>query len=133
MNILTQLSDEHEHLHAYLECIETAATARDEHVLLAALEAARPALTDQLDAHIAREESEVFDAARATHGEGLVAPFREEHIEVRALRDDVLARADRGEAPYGASLRLCDLILDHQQREDAMLFPSLREAISDGQ
>lgn len=57
-----------------------------------------------------------------------MAPFCEEHSEIRALRDDVFARLQRGEPPYGPGLHLCELIWVHQQFDDLMLFPSAREA-----
>ncbi|HEX9058249.1 MAG TPA: hemerythrin domain-containing protein [Ktedonobacterales bacterium] len=129
MDVLTQLSGEHEALRVHLERIESAAVARDDRGLLAALEAARPALTEELDTHIDLEEAEVFAPVGESIGEGLVAPFREEHVEVRALRDDIFAAIGRGETPYAASLRLCDLISDHQRREDGMLFPSARSSL----
>jgi hemerythrin-like domain-containing protein len=128
MDILTQLSDEHEELRAALTGIEMAAEARDEAALAARLEAARAALTDALDAHIAMEEAEAFSIIAGALGEGLVAPFYEDHAEIKATRDDVYARLARGASPFEASMRLCALILSHQQREDQMLFPSAREA-----
>jgi hypothetical protein len=57
----------------------------------------------------------------------VVVPFREEHIEIRALRDDILAAAERGETLHTLVLKLCDLILNHQCREDLGLFPSAHE------
>ena len=129
MNVLTQLSDEHDQLRAHLERIQAAAEAHDDQALRAALLAAKAALTDELDAHIALEEGEAFPAIAEALGEGLVVPFREEHREVRMLRDTALAALTLGRAPHVAALRLCELILDHQQREDHMLFPSAREAV----
>lgn len=129
MDVLTRLSAEHETLSAYLERIQSAAEARDAATLSTGLEAARAALTDELDAHIAIEESEAFSAIAETLGEGLVAPFYAEHIEVRRLRDDIYTQLAGGKAPYEQALHLCELILAHQQREDLMLFPSAREAI----
>jgi hemerythrin-like domain-containing protein len=128
------LSGEHEQLRAHLERIEAAAEARDDSALLAAIREALPVLTDELDAHIALEEREAFAAIGEALGEGLVAPFREEHVEIRALRDEVVdaVAPARGEASYAATLRLCDLILDHQRREDLMLFPSARSAVPAG-
>jgi hemerythrin-like domain-containing protein len=128
MDVLARLSGEHEQLRALLECIETAAEMCDDVALTTALQAAQPSLTDELDAHVASEEAEVFGALEQALGEGLVVPFRAEHVTIRALRDDVLAAVTRGEAPHAAALELCDLILNHQRREDLVLFPSAREA-----
>jgi hemerythrin-like domain-containing protein len=132
MDVLAQLSREHEQLRAHLERIRAAAEARDDEQLRAALWAASTALTDELDHHIAQEEAEVFAAVSEALGEGLLEPFREEHVEVRLLRDEVLAAVERGKASHAAALRLCELILDHQQREDLMLFPSARGTIPVG-
>lgn len=131
MDTLTRLSHEHDDLRARLEPIESAAQAQDAPALAALLRAAQDTLTAELDAHIATEEVEVFSAIAGTMGDGLVAPFRDEHVEIRAVRDDIYAWLARGAAPYALSLRLCDLILAHQTREDLMLFPSAREALAE--
>lgn len=132
MDVLTQLSGEHEQLRAHLERIQAAAEARDDKRLHVALATARGALTDELDAHITLEEAEAFATMSEALGEGLIEPFREEHVEVRVLRDEVLAAVERGEAPHAKALGLCELILNHQQREDLMLFPSAREVMAAG-
>lgn len=129
MDILTQLSSEHDDLRALLTRIESAAEARDAAALAQSLELSRAALTTELDAHIATEEAEAFAAIADALGEGLVAPFRADHAEIRATRDEVYERLGRGEPPYEASMRLCALLLSHQMREDLMLFPSAREAV----
>jgi hypothetical protein len=59
----------------------------------------------------------------------LLEPFREEHIEACVLRDDELVAIARVGAPHDPVLGPCDLILDHQRREDLMLFASAREAL----
>lgn len=127
MDTLAQLSQEHDALRIFLERIEAAAEARDTVALSVSLEVARAALTTDLDAHISVEEAEAFSPIAEALGVGLVAPFYEEHVEIRATRDEVYTRLERDEAPYAQALRLCDLILAHQQREDLMLFPSARE------
>jgi hemerythrin-like domain-containing protein len=129
MDELTQLSHEHDDLRALLAPIQSAAEARDAAALTASLSAARVALTDDLDAHIATEEARVFSAIAGTLGNGLVAAFYDEHAEIKGIRDAIYARLARGEAPYEPSLRLCELIQEHQQREDLMLFPSAREIV----
>jgi hemerythrin-like domain-containing protein len=128
VDVLTRLTSEHDTLRTLLERIQAAAEARDATALAASLEAARPALTDELDTHIAVEEAEVFASAAASLGEGLLQPFYEEHVEIRQARGQIYAQLAQGAAPFDASLRLCELVLAHQQREDLMLFPSAREA-----
>jgi hemerythrin-like domain-containing protein len=130
MDVLTQLSDEHERLRAHLERVQAAAEARDGEALRVTLQAASAALTDELDNHIAVEEAEVFAAIAEALGEGLLEPFREEHVEVRVLRDEVFAAMERGEAPHEGALALCELIQNHQQREDLLLFPGARTALA---
>jgi hemerythrin HHE cation binding domain-containing protein len=125
MDVLTRLSREHADLRIHIERIASAAEARDALALATNLDAARAALTSELDSHITVEETEAF----AAMGEDLVAPFYAEHMEIRALRDAVFAQLKQGETPYGLSLDLCELVLAHQQREDLMLFPSVREAL----
>ena len=132
MNILTQLSDEHERLRAHLERIQSAAEVHDDKALREALQAARATLTDGLDAHIALEEAETFFTLESALGKAVLEPFREEHVEVRVLRDDMFAAADCGEAPHEAALELCALILTHQEREDLVLFPSAQPSRCQG-
>lgn len=129
MDLLTQLSDEHSDLLVHITALQTAASQRDPEALVVSLATARPALTAALDEHIALEEERVFPAVAATIGEGLVDPFVTEHREIRALRDDVFAQADAGAISPSLCLHLCELILEHQQREDLMLFPSARTAL----
>lgn len=129
MDVLTRLSAEHDTLRMLLEDIATAAEARDSAALSTRLEAAHAALSDELDTHIAIEEAEAFAAISQALGEDLILPFCEDHVEIRSLRDEVYTCLARGETPYEPSLRLCELILAHQQREDMMLFPSAREAL----
>jgi hypothetical protein len=126
MDVLTRLSREHADLRMHIERIASAAEARDALALAARLEAARVALTSELDFHITVEETEAFSAM----GDDLVAPFYAEHREIRTLRDAVFAQLKQGETLYDLSLDLCELILAHQQREDLMLFPSAREAVA---
>ena len=126
-NLLTQLSEEHRELLTCLEAIQAA--AHDTAALEAAVARARLALAAELDAHIALEEDIVFSAVERAVGGDLVAPFRDEHREIRALRDTVLASAAAGSLPPSLCLHLCDLLLAHQQREDMMLFPAARAAL----
>ncbi len=130
MNVITRLSDEHDALRAHLERIQAAAESGNTAELTANLEAARVALTTELDTHIAAEEAEVFSVVAEPLGEGIVRQFYDEHGEIRRLRDQIYAQLVRGKAPLDASLNLCELILAHQQREDLMLFPSAREVIA---
>jgi hemerythrin-like domain-containing protein len=126
-NVLTRLSDEHDTLLPLIVEIQAAAEAQDETALIAELTAGRAALTQELDAHIALEEDVAFSLIGQAIGVEMITPFRTEHTEIRALRDEVFAQADAGVASFDLCLQLCDLIQAHMQREDMMLFPSARE------
>jgi hemerythrin-like domain-containing protein len=128
-NVLTRLSDEHDTLLPLIVEIQAAAETQDKTALIEKLMAGRAALTHELDAHIALEEDVAFSIIGQAIGEEIITPFRTEHTEIRALRDEVLAQADSGGAPFNLCLQLCDIIQAHMQREDMMLFPSAREAL----
>lgn len=128
-NVLTRLSDEHDTLLPLIVEIQAAAEAQDKDILITKLIHGREALTNELDAHIALEEDVAFCIIGQAIGEEIVTPFRTEHTEIRTLRDEVLAQAVSGDAPFNLCLQLCDLIQSHMQREDMMLFPSARDAL----
>jgi hemerythrin-like domain-containing protein len=127
-NVLTRLSDEHDTLLPLIVEIQAAAEAQDKDILITLIHG-RAALTNELDAHIALEEDVAFYIIGQAIGEEIITPFRTEHTEIRALRDEVLAQVDSGDAPFNLCLQLCDLIQSHMQREDMMLFPSARDAL----
>jgi len=62
-------------------------------------------------------------------GEGMVSLFVEEHVRIRALRDQVYERMGQGRADFNECAELCDLLTDHMTREDQMLFPSARDVL----
>lgn len=131
-NVLTRLEDEHDTLLPLVIEIQAAAEAQDESALFDELKAGRTALTQELDAHITLEEDVAFSIIGQVIGEEIVSPFRAEHTEIRSLRDEVLSQVDAGIAPFNLCLQLCDLIQEHMQREDIMLFPSARDALESG-
>ncbi len=127
--VLTRLSDEHDTLLPLIVEIQAAAETQDKTTLIEKLVVGRTALTHELDAHISLEEDVAFSIIGQAIGEEIITPFRTEHSEIRALRNEVLAQADAGGAPFNLCLQLCDLIQAHMQREDMMLFPSARNAL----
>ena len=129
INVLTRLSDEHDTLLPLIVEIRAAAEAQDKTALIEQLITGRVALTHELDAHIALEEDVAFSIIGQAIGEEMIMPFRTEHTEIRALRDEVIAQVDAGVAPFDLCLQLCDLIQAHMQREDMILFPSARDAL----
>ena len=128
-DVFNQLSGEHDTLLPLIVEIQAAAETEDIPALLKHLANGRAALTSELDAHIALEEDVAFAAVDETLGEGMARPFREEHKEIQSLRDRVLAGAEAGRVSIDLCLQLCDLIQEHMQREDEMLFPSMRAAL----
>jgi iron-sulfur cluster repair protein YtfE (RIC family) len=104
--------------------IQQAAEAKDRTALQVHLTAAWDVLTKALDAHMDLEEEVAFPPIGRALGERLLQPFQEEHREIRALRDLLLANAAAGKVPADLCLILCDLIVAHIQREELMLFPS---------
>ncbi len=131
-DVLSRLSGEHDTLLPIIVEIQAAAEARDAVALFDELTASRAALTQELDEHIMLEEEVAFSLIKQSVGEGIVAPFRSEHAEIRILRDEVLSQADAGVAPFDLCIQLCDLIQSHMQREDIMLFPTARNAQETG-
>ena len=125
MDIFTQLSNEHTTLSPIIESIRAAVEAGEKITLLAQLAMNRAALSGELDAHIALEENEAFHRAEEAVGTDIVATFREEHTEIQALRDEMLAQAQAGTISFSLCLQFCDCIEVHMLREDAMLFPSV--------
>ncbi len=128
-NILARLSDEHDTLLPIVAELQAAAEAQDEVALFDELTTGRAALTQELDAHITLEEDVAFSLIEQSVGEEIITPFRTEHTEIRALRDEILSQADAGIAEFNLCLHLCDLIQAHMQREDMMLFPSVLNAL----
>jgi hemerythrin-like domain-containing protein len=128
-NVLARLSEEHDTLLPIIVEIQAAAEAQNETALFAELISGRAALTQELDAHITLEEDVAFALIGEAISEEILTPFRTEHTEIRALRDEVLSHVDAGVTPFNLCLQLCDLIQAHMQREDMMLFPSAREAL----
>lgn len=129
VNLLARLSDEHDTLLPIIIEIQAAAEAQDKVALFDELKTGRVALTQELDDHITLEEEEAFSLIGQSLGEEIVMPFRTEHTEIRALRDEVLSKTDAGIAPFDLCLQLCDLIQEHMQREDRMLFPSAYDVL----
>jgi hemerythrin-like domain-containing protein len=87
-----------------------------------------------LDVHIEQEDKVLFPAyAEAVGDVGLVGQFSTEHREILRLRDELMAAhragALNGDDLAGIALRFADLLTSHMMREDAMLFPTIRETL----
>jgi hemerythrin-like domain-containing protein len=64
-------------------------------------------------------------------GQEMVSVFVEEHVRIRALRDQVYQRMRQGVADFEGCAELGDLLSDHMEREDKALFPSARDVLAD--
>ncbi len=130
--LIDKLATEHADMLPCTAHLAELAAARSPEIR-AALDRCWPVLTGALDAHIDAEDEVLFPAvAQAVGDEGVTALFREEHREIRALRSALgTARQEGGdlERLSAAALRVADLLNTHMTREDAMLFPSARNAL----
>ncbi len=129
-DVFDTLSAEHKTLLPLILDIQVSAQAGDIPSLLEKLAVGRQALTAELDAHMVLEDEVAFATIEEALGKEMVLPFRAEHSEIRALRDQVLAGVDAGRVSINLCLQFCDLIQAHMQREDAMLFPSALATLS---
>lgn len=132
--LLDRLSAEHQELLPRVaELVELAEAGGDG--LESAIDGVAELLRAPLEAHIAQEDDILFPAyADKTGDRTLVRIFYDEHREILALRDELLAL--RHKAPAGVSLsdavlRLGDLLTSHMTREETMLFPSARALMLD--
>ena len=57
--------------------------------------------------------------------------FVEDHVRIRALRDQVYERMGQGEADFEGCGELCDLLTSHMERENQVLFPAARGLLAD--
>jgi iron-sulfur cluster repair protein YtfE (RIC family) len=101
--------------------------------LKAAIDRAAPKLTGPLDEHIANEERVLFPAYTAAGGDaGVLVFFVEEHREILSLRDSLVS-AVKHDREYDEIrplvARLTEVLSSHMIREDAMLFPTMREVL----
>jgi iron-sulfur cluster repair protein YtfE (RIC family) len=128
VSALTQLSEEHRVLLPVISRIQEMAEAGDKVALHALVMAARAALKEELDAHMVLEEEVAFPTIAGAIGVEILFPFQEEHREIRALRDELLAETASGRVSSLLCLVLCDLLTSHIWREERMLFPCAHAA-----
>jgi hemerythrin-like domain-containing protein len=96
-----------------------------------ALEAGFEILGPGLDDHSRDEDDDLFPRIAAMIGQEMVSVFVEEHVRIRALRDQVYQRMRQGVADFEGCAELGDLLSDHMEREDKALFPSARDVLAD--
>jgi hemerythrin-like domain-containing protein len=99
--------------------------------LRGALAAGLEVLGTGLDVHSADEDEDLFPRLAAMMGHGMVSVFVEEHVRIRALRDQVYESMRQGVADFDGCAELCELLGDHMEREDQALFPSARSVLAE--
>ncbi len=125
------LEQEHVDVRAALAKVNAAVDAEDSGALQAALRDGESVLGDGLNAHSAAEDDDLFPAIGEIMGDGLVSVFAEEHERIRSLRDQIYTAVNRGQADFEGSEEFSQLLTDHIDREDAVLFPSARGMLAD--
>ncbi len=129
--LLDALSAEHRTLLPELAALAREVTACTES-LKASLERVAPLIGLPLDEHIANEDRELFPAYAAAGGDaGVLAFFTEEHAEILALRNRLMAAVedDDIEAVRSLAEQLADALSSHMNREEEMLFPAMRDLL----
>ena len=128
--LLDRLIAEHEELLPRVKRLVALAEARDP-ALGPGLDDLAETLGAPLEGHIAAEDDDLFPVYTELTGErGLVAVFVAEHREILELRDELLSLRRRAVDEVDlarAFLDWADLLTRHMEREELMLFPSLRE------
>ncbi len=117
-------------------CDELLAQA-DSHVARGDVRSARKATADfrdQIERHFCGEEDWLFPAFEQATGlrSGPTAVMRAEHARMRGLLDQMQAALDSGEVASceGIATTLAILIGQHNQKEEAMLYPMCDAALA---
>ena len=131
VKLIGTLESEHVEVRDALAKIDSAVTVKNASALSAALTSGLGVLGTGLDSHSLAEDNDLFPAIAELMGEGLVSVFVEEHTRIRSLRDQIYQAMDRGDADFERSGEFSELLGDHIDREDAMLFPSARSMLAD--
>ena len=129
--LIDRLESEHvDVLHA-LQMVSAAVEAHDGAALREALEANGEEFGTSLNLHIEAEDDHLFPQIAEMIGEAMVSVFVDEHVQIKALRDQVYERMAQGGTDFDGCAELCDLLSAHTQREDQVLFPAARGVLAD--
>ena len=131
MALIDRLESEHVQMRGALDALGSAIDQDDDVALRGALATGAEVLGRGLDVHSQDEDEDLFPRIASMIGEGMVSAFVEEHVRIRALRDQVYEVMRRGEADFNGCVELRELLTDHMQREDQALFPSARSVLAD--
>jgi hemerythrin-like domain-containing protein len=131
IQLIDQLETEHVEVREALDRIVSATAEQDAVALQSALAAGAEILGTGLNQHSLAEDEDLFPGIAPLIGEGMVGVFVEEHVRIRALRDQIYERMAKGEADFGGCTEFCELLTSHMEREDVALFPSARGLLAD--
>lgn len=129
--LIDRLESEHVEVLQAVAMLRPAIEAHDDVALTDALAAGEEVLGKALTIHSEVEDDDLFPRIAPMIGEGMVSLFVEEHVRIRALRDQVYERMGGGGADFEGCAELCDLLADHMEREDNVLFPAARSVLDD--
>ena len=129
--LIDRLESEHVDVRHALEALGPAIDGNDGVALLDALAAGAEVLGTGLDQHSGAEDEVLFPGVASLIGEAMVSAFVQEHVRIRALRDQAYQSKREGVADFDGCAELCELLADHMQREDLALFPSARDLLAD--
>jgi hemerythrin-like domain-containing protein len=129
--LIDRLESEHVDVRHALDALGPAIKEGDGVALQGALAAGGEALGRALDVHSGAEDHDLYPQIAPMIGEGMVSAFAEEHVRIRALRDQVYETMGQGRADFDGCVELCELLGDHMEREDRVLFPAARSLLAD--
>ena len=129
--LIDRLESEHVEVIDVVERLRPAIKEGDGEALRSVLSAGAAVLGTALTVHSITEDEDLFPQIAPMIGEEMVNAFAEEHVRIRALRDQVYARLEQGEADFDGCAELCDLLSGHMEREEVALFPAARGVLAD--
>ena len=129
--LIDRLESEHVDVLQALDALCEAVEGHDGVALQGALAAGVEVLGSALTVHSVTEDEDLFPQIAPMIGEGMVRVFVEEHVRIRALRDQAYERMGQGVADFDACAELCELLRSHMEREDQVLFPAARGVLAD--
>ncbi|MHB8244976.1 MAG: hemerythrin domain-containing protein [Acidimicrobiales bacterium] len=124
LQLVDELETEHRDVRASLSALAALAEASDDAGLLTALSNCAAVLGIGLDEHTEREDGTLFPFVAEAIGHGVVDVFVGEHVRILALRDRLYESHESGDV-----LELQSLLESHIEREEAVLFPSVRDLL----
>lgn len=125
LSLIDQLELEHRQMRDALAHLGEMPAGADLAAVATALRDLAPVLVAGLDEHSAAEDDVLFPALGAAVGSAAEV-FRAEHVDIRAWRDQLFGSSSVDDR-LRAGTELRELLEDHMDREEAMLFPSARE------